>query len=413
MLYSGGVKRPQNTVLQPTDDLFSQLNLVKANATISTAQFQADQAGYRDQVAGFTNAANALQTSSQVFTNKDSILERKYVTDSSSAITGSATNAAEPAVYDFSVQQLASAQRNEGASVAASGFGAIAAGRYSVGITAGNGQEKQLTVNILSTDNNKQALTKLANAINYTASGVKAEVKMQQDKCYLSVEGKNTGAASGFTLRDISNNLVSTLNLSNKVQTSKDAVYTVNGETKQAASNQIKIDSDKVSLTLKSTGTDKVTIAGDSTKTVNAVRELVANYNEINYNLQNADNLTKRGEKLLDTIQSQFTGFRRGQYQNIGITLDGQTGDINVDTNRLNKALRDNPTAVERLLAGSTGLAAATEKTAHKALSVPASGYFKAPSISNYLNYGSSIFGVGTSQNLYNYSQGLFFDLLV
>jgi hypothetical protein len=62
-------------------------------------------------------------------------------------------------------------------------------------------------------------------------------------------------------------------------------------------------------------------------------------------------------------------------------------------------------------LSGANGLAAAAQTTAQKALSVPVSGYFKPPSLSNYLNYVINM-GIGISQNAYNY-YGLLLDLMI
>jgi flagellar capping protein FliD len=171
------------------------------------------------------------------------------------------------------------------------------------------------------------------------------------------------------------------------------------------ASNALKVSAQAF------TNKDNVFVKKDNTKLVSAVRDLAAKYNEINDNLQTADNLTKRSQKLLDGVQGQFIGYRRTEYQNVGITLDNQTGNIELDTTKLINALKENPGKVERLLSGTGGLASAAEKMAQKAISTPAAAYFKAPVLSSYFDYGASM-GIGAQQNSYNYLQGLFFDLM-
>lgn len=409
MLYSGGgVNRSTRNTFTGVNNLSS----LRIYSNAAAKDFKAQQAGYKNQIAGFNSAATDLKTRAQEFTSKNNVLDKKYIADDNNAITGEATGTAKSAVYDVSVQKLAISQRNDGKSLNADGFGGVGNGLYSFGITIGTGQEKQLTVNISSTDSNKQALNKIADAVNRSDCGVKAEVKQANTTAYLSIEGQNTGGASGFTLRDISNNLVANLNLSNKVQNAQDAVYTVNGENKQSAANQVKLDNGNVNLTLNAvtTGTDKVTVGVNYDKTVSAVRDLLASYNEINYNFRTADNITKRGDRLLTNIRNQFSGVRRDEFQNIGITMDRQTGNISLDTDKLAKALQSNPNNVERLLSGSTGLAKAAEKAAKTALNVPAATYFKAPNFRDHLNYN---FLGGNTNNFYNYSQGLFLDTMV
>lgn len=410
LYYNSAASRNKTNAEQPLDDLVSQLSCSRQNAILSTAQFKAAQAGYGEQVAGFTKASSALKTSAQAFTAKDSVFAKKYVTDTSLAVSGSAASGAAAKVYDINVTELAKAQQNEGKGVAASGYGALGSGLYSFGIKVDGQTEKTLRVNVLGSDSNKEILTKIANVINYYDSDVKAAVKTTGDKAYLSIDGKNTGSKNAFTLRDISGSLVGDLELANTVRTSKDAIYSIDGVQQASASNEVKINDGKVTLNLRATGQDKVTVAGDNTKIINAALSLAGAYNEINDNLVAADNLTKRGAKLLSGVQSQFTGFKANEYQKIGITMDNSTGAIYVDTNTLSNALTKSPDSVKSLFAGANGLASAMEKTAQKALGAPASTYLKAPIITSYLDYGA---GLGLTQNYYNYSQGLFFDLLV
>ncbi|SDF17890.1 flagellar filament capping protein FliD [Sporomusa acidovorans] len=413
MLYSNsGIKRSSNARNSFYPD-YNNVSLLRLNANAAAASFRAQQAGYKNQIAGFTSAVTDLKTSAQEFAANNNVFTRKYITDYGDTITGNANNKAKPATYDISIQKLALAQRNVGKSLDANAVGSVGSGLYFFGITVGNNQEKQVAVNISSTDTNKQALTKIADAVNHTNSGVQAEVKLANNKAYLSMEGQ-TGAAGSFTLRDIANNLVSGLALMNNVQSAQDAVYTIDGESRQAASNTVKLDNGNVSLTFKTVtnGTDKVTVGFDYSKTVNAVRNLLASYNEINYNMQNADNVTKRGDKLLANVQNQFSGMRREELQKIGLTLDRETGSISLDADTLTQALATNPSIVERLLAGSSGLATAAGKAAQTALDVPVTAYFKAPNINDYLDYGSN-FLRGSANQHYNYSQGLFLDMMI
>lgn len=412
MLYANsGVKRTGAVKSLYTD--FNNLTSLRIGAGTAAANFQSQQAGYKNQVAGFTSAVTDLKTRVQEFTGKNNVFNTKYVADTGNAVTGTAAGAAKPAEYDVGVQKLAVAQRNEGKSLDANAFGGVGTGFYTFGFTVGSGQEKQLAVNIAATDTNKQALAKIADAVNRSGSGVEAEVKVANNKAYLSIEGQ-TGAASTFTLRDVSNSLVANLNLSNKVQNAQDAVYTVNGQTQQSAANTVKLDNGNVSLTLKAVtgGTDKVTVGVDDNKIIGTVRDLLASVNEINYNMQNADNVTQKGDKLLTNIQSLLSGGRREEYQQIGITLNRQTGSITLDEAKLTKALEDNTSQAERLLSGSNGLAAAAGKVAKAALALPVTTYFKAPQVSDYLNYGANL-SIGNARNFYNYSQGLFLDMMV
>lgn len=412
MLYANsGVKRT-GAVKSPYTD-FNNLTSLRIGVNTAAENFQAQQASYKNQIAGFTSAVTDLKTRAQEFTGSNTVFDKKYVADTGNAVTGTATGSAKPAEYDINVQKLAVAQQNEGKSLDAHAFGGVGTGFYAVGLTVGDGQEKQLAVNIAATDTNQQALAKIADAVNRSNSGIKAEVKVANNKAYLSMEGQ-TGAGNTFTLRDISNSLVSNLNLSNKVKNAQDAVYAVNGQTQTSAANTVKLDNGNVSLTLKTVtvGTEKVTVGVDENNIVSAVRDLVATVNEINYNLKNADNVTQRGDKLLTAVQSLFSGARREEYQKLGITLNRQTGNFSLDETKLQEELKDNAGQAERLLSGSNGFAAVAGKSAKTALSLPVTTYLKAPQVSDYLNYGANL-PLGNSRNFYNYSQGMFLDMMV
>ncbi|MDU2064641.1 MAG: flagellar filament capping protein FliD [Sporomusaceae bacterium] len=377
------------------------------NSNLSAANFKAKQEEYQNQTAGFKTAVSNLQTRSQTLTGTASVLNKKYVSDSTGAVSGEAKTAAKPATYDVSVEKVATAQQNQGKTLTSTGLGGISAGVYTMGLTVGSGAEKQITVNISGTDTNKQALTKIADAVNRSGSSVKAEVKTVNDKTYLAMEGQ-TGASSSFSVRDIYGSLASQTSLTNQVKQAQDASYTVNGVSQKSASNAIKIDNGNVNLTLKSTtvGAEKVTVGPDANKTISAVRDLAATYNEINYNIQNSENVTKRGETMLKGIQSQFDGIRRSQYEKIGITMDRKTGNLAVDTETLTKALKTDAANVDRLISGPNGLATTAGKIAKTAQSTPTSAYFQAPTMSNYLQ-------TNNNTNYYNYSQSLFLDMML
>lgn len=403
--------------LRSTNPQLHQLDIrpgsIKTLASLYSQNFKNQQDSYRTNVTTFHDAVKGVNSSAKAITAKG-FFDQKYVTSDSSAVSGQAKTGAKSAQYEVTVSQLATGQRNESAKVNGGGYGALASGSYTFGISAGTGVEKQVAVNVSATDTNKQVLSKFAAAINNGNTGVRAEVKTDGDKQYLSLQGKDTGAASTFSLRDISGNAVSSLNLSNTAQAAQDAKYTVNGTAYQSSSNKVSLDNGNVTLQLNKTSVDKVkvSVGEDPNKLAEAVGSLVNQYNKLNEVVSNSGFMTSRGEKLLSGVQS-LVSRRSSELAQMGITMDSGTGQLAVDEKKLSSALASSPDKVKSALAGSGGLAKNLEGLSKAIMDMPMSSYVKAPDVSQALGYGNGFQGFSSLNKQNMAAQGLFFDMTV
>ncbi len=181
------------------------------------------------------------------------------------------------------------------------------------------------------------------------------------------------------------------------------AILTVNGTQITSSSNTVTSDISGltgVTLTLndETTSTATVAVTNDTTKVTAAITTLV---NAINTVITNTDTATKSGGKLYgETILTSLRNNIRqgatastgdGVYKtlaSIGITTgkvgstttSSDTNKLQIDTDKLTKALQENPSAVQELLIGNSdedtdGVLTKMETTIEKALD-STNGYF-------------------------------------
>lgn len=389
--------------------LNSNLQSWQAMSKLTAQKFQTQQTQYRDTVSSFTKSVKNVGNSVKPLTS-NTLFDQKYVsTSTGTAISGQAQSGATSSQYTIGVSQLAAAQRNEGKTLAASAYGGVATGTSTLGIQVGSSAERQISVNVLATDTNKDVLNKFASAVNSSGAGVKAEVITKNSSQYLSITSKNTGAATSFAIRDISNNAVATLQLDNKVTTAADANYTVNGTNYQSSSNKVSIDANKVSLNLNATttGNIKVNVGKDNTKIVDAAKNLITNYNNLHNVLNNSDNTTTRGDIVLNSVESLVGKTRIDDFANIGISVDKSTGDLSLDESKLSDALASTPDKVKSLLAGGGGLGKTIERVSKEITTTPASSYLQPPA----LNYSSQFNYSSFASQQDSFTQGLFLNM--
>lgn len=384
-------------------------------SNLSVQTFQGQQEQYRNSITTFTTSVQNASSSAQSLTGTN-LFSQKYVSASTgTAVTGEAKAGASTAQYAVTVSQVATSQRNEGKAFSTSTYGGLAKGISTLGIQVAGGAERQVSVNVLATDNNGQALKKFANAINSSDAGVRAEVKTKDNTQYLSITSKNTGISNSFTIRDVVGTAATTLQLGNKVKDATDALYTVNGTSYQSASNKVTIDNGNVSLNLNNTtvGTVKVNVGKDDSKIVDAAQNLVTSFNNLHRTLSNSASVTKRGERVLNGVENLVGKTRAADFASIGIAVDKTTGDLTFDASKLSDALVSSPTKVKSLLSGAASLGKAVEKASREMANAPVNTYLKPPSIMDNLNYSSPYTSNGWMSQQNNLTQGLFLNMTV
>lgn len=396
---------PQDNQLANFTQSFKVLQRWSIQDAQSQQQYKKNVAQFSDSVKNINSSAKAL-TSSTAFDNKG-------ITGSADgAITGIAKASAKVAQYNVSVSKVATTQKNESSKLNTNGYGTLAAGSYTFGIKSGSSEEKQMSVTIKATDNNKQVLAKFASAINSSGGGVIAEVKTKDNTQYLSVVSKDTGAVNSFTMRDVKGNGLSTLEVGNKEQ-AIDAAYMIDGISYKSASNKVSLGNGNVTLQWNktTTSTEKITVGKDSSSIVAETRKLVKSYNELHNVLSNSDNVTSRGAMALQGMEAIAKGVGTGGFASIGISMDRSTGELQLDEKKLATGVDANPDRVKTLISGTGGLAKRMEVIGNELANDSATSYLKSPA--NVYDYSSQFASNSWMAQQNSLIQGLFFDMTV
>lgn len=397
-----------------TSNLYATLSPVKTFDNIALPNYRERQQQYKTNIVNFSDSVRGLSSSAKTL-NSSKLLDHKAVSgDDKGAVTGVAKDEAKDAQYNVSISQLAVAQQNDGKKLTGNSYGAVASGVHTFAIQAGSSAEKQVSVNVSATDNNKQVLTKFANAINNSGAGVTAEIKTKDNQQYLSVVSKDTGATNNFSIRDVNGTGASSLQLDNKVQSGGDAKYAIDGVNYQSASNKVTLNSGNVTLSLNkvSTSAVKVTVGSDDSAIVTGAKALVANYNRLHSVLTDSET-TKRGGKALDGIEAMVTGMRSSDFASIGISMNKDTGELALDEKKLAAAVDSDPSKVKKLFSGAGGLAKGIESVAKELSNNPVTSYLKAPAKLNFSDYSSQFASNSWMGQQNSYSQGMFFNMTV
>lgn len=413
-MYQSSTINNMNALLPQNNQLDDLTKSFQSLASYSVQNMQ-NQQQYRKDVVEFTDSVKEARSSAKILATGIAFEKKAVAPSSDGAITGIAKEGAKVEDYDVSVSQVATTQKNESSKLTGGSYGGVSAGFYTFGVQAGASSEKQVFVNIQASDNNKQALTKFATAINNSGAGVVAEVKTKDNTQYLSVTSKDTGAANSFTMRDITGNGVAALQLGNAKEQAVDAKYTVDGTSYQSASNKISLDHGNVTLQLNkaTTDTQKITIGKDSNSIVAGAKNLVTSYNRLHDVLNNSDNVTKRGEKALSGMEAIVGGMRANDFAAIGISMNKDTGELKLDETKLSEAISTNPDKVKKLFSGAGGLAKGVENVTKELSSNSVTNYLKSPGRFNVSDYSAQLSGNNWMSQQNFLSQGLFLNMTV
>jgi flagellar capping protein FliD len=324
------------------------------------------------------------------------------------------------------IDQVATTQKNQGNAMVAADKTDLA-GYNQFSIETG-GKTYDFGVTIAAGDTNQKAQQRIAEAINKRNIGVTASVAYDEKtkESSLVLESKETGEKNAFNVTQASGGLLMDMGINNTTQLAQDAEFSVDGGvTRTSASNKVNLGNG-VTAELKQ-ATDKsvkVDLTKDVNKIVNAVYDLVNNYNGL---METAQDFKSTGARSLeDQLKSAY---RSSSYslERAGITAD-KNGYLKIDTDKLKKAAEDG-TLESALGANSNstsyGFANRVKQTARSADSSPTTFLGKAEDTANtntnsaYAS-NSSYFtnNNGRSNSYYNYmlnkltGAGLLFEAL-
>lgn len=359
-LVSQLVTAERNTYQQP----------ITARETKATVQLSA--------VSTLKGALSSFQSTVDSLKDAANFTPRSVNSSDEDVFTATTTGDASTGSYNVQVIALAKAQQLASGVFAGGKDQVVGTGKLT--ITYG---DKSFDVNVDSTNN---TLSNIRDAINKATgnTGVQATILNEQGGAHLVLTSADTGAAKTIKiavsggdggLAKFAYNGTDTATMT-QVQAAQDAHIKVAGFDHYSASNTVTDAIDDVSLTLKSTSDDPVTLSiTDDTATLKQkVTQFVQAYNQLystftNLRSYDADSKTAGpllGDALLRGIESQIgldlsnpVSGASGTYTtlaSIGVTRQAD-GTLGVDSVRLDKALTADRNSVANVFGGDNGVA--------------------------------------------------------
>lgn len=389
-------------------DLYNQLETAeRTKLTTITAQ----QTTYNAQLSAYgklQSAMTSLQTATAALA-KTATWNSTSVSSTNTAFTATTSTAASTGSFTVNVNQMAKAQVLTSGTITSNTalLGDSTGGKRTITITQ-PGTEKPLEVELSDTDT---TVAGIASAINKANGNVNASVIKANDGDYrLMLTSKSTGTNGQMTISVTGDDKLqaligydsATATGALTVQTkAQNAIVVVNDIAIERQSNTISDALPGVIFTVKAESkadeTLEITRATDANQ--KAISDWVTAYNSLQSTInsvtkyvavdkgddQSSSNGALLGDGNVRGIQSQLRGLltdvQSGSVQimaQLGITQDpakgsdGTMGNLKIDTDKLKKALSDNPDAVQQYFIGdgkTTGLATKMSNTLDSMLS--------------------------------------------
>lgn len=380
----------------------SGLNLSDILDSMQTAEKAAltpiskQQSSYTAKLSAYATLKSALTTFQTANTtlNNASLFSATTATSSSSAFSATTSGSSVAAgKYTISVTQLAQAQTLTSAaqSSTTTALGDSSASSRTLSIALADGSSKDITLTSAQT-----SLTGMRDAINGASAGVTASIIKVGDGSYrLSVNANESGSGKavssikvtgddtlagivGYDASAASNGMTESV-------TAQNAKLTVNNVAIESSSNTISDALEGITLNLSdvTSGNQTLTIASDTTKANSAITGWVSAYNTLQDTFssltkytavdagtdsQDSSNGALLGDSTLRTIQNQLKSLLTNAASSstfktmaqIGVTSNPTTGQLEVDSDKLSKSLKNNMSDVKEMIIGdgkTTGIA--------------------------------------------------------
>ncbi|SCK17519.1 flagellar hook-associated protein 2 [Vogesella sp. LIG4] len=329
-----------------------------------------------------TTLQSALQTFQSALTTlsgKKTVIQQTATFSNTAVANASANGTAQAGNYSFFVSQLASANQ-----VLFQGLPASAAASGKLGISLGDGTSLNVDLSTLGSGGNF-APADLARAINQAAGNsgkVSASIVTVNGQAQLMLGAGNTGANSKIT---VDASLVGDAALKGALGAAptqlvppQDAVAWLGAENigikiQQASNTYTGISGVSINFTQAMTSGSapvSLTVAADNSGTAKNVQSFVDAYNALKTQL---DNLTDTGDAAnnksaaafandagVRSLQSRLASLLRQSFNGqtlfqFGISAD-RNGTLSLNSSKLQTALAANPSGLDQLLGGSSGM---------------------------------------------------------
>jgi len=361
-------------------DLQNMLSKILAaeRAPISRIDAQISSAKSKISVYGTLNSKlDSLKTAAETWEFPSRLSAVSASSSEASVLSASAGFNAAIGSYAMEVTQLASAQKSYSEAYAAgTTFGA-----GNIEITVGTGTAVTVPVNEGAT------LLEVSASINNAKAGVTATVVTTGDGSQrMILTGERTGAGNGFSLTSSSTPLgggqpllavaemdeteIAAANALDGLMRSsaKDAMMKIDGIQVTSSTNTFASAIEGLSLTAAKEGSSTVTVQNDKAKITSAVQAFVDGYNGVASTIKSNssyDAATKTGQafsgdsaarsvlsvlgSIRTTVPGELSSANLKALYDIGITIQ-QSGQLTLDTTKLEKAINDSPNDVTNLM---------------------------------------------------------------
>jgi len=325
---------------------------------------------FSTQISAFTKLQTNLTSFHESLTDNlgvdSSFLSNAATVSNEDSLNVTATGEATSGEYDIFVKQLA--QAHQVALKFDPNIPLSTDGELNIDL-AGNAFSVDL-----STLNAGATLSDFASAINSDANntGVKASVIRSGAETFLMFTSEESGAANQVTLNFTSgadangNNVTDAITGQTVLTSAQDAIIEL------GTTSPITVTSEKNTLDTLIEGLtidlSKVQVAGDSPihvsvkqdtdETVSNIEGFIDAFNNLTNSITEDDNLKRDSlaSSLASALRNDFQGTFEGKtLYSVGIEFD-RNGDLTVDTDRLEEALKTSPDLLDKMLTGSNGI---------------------------------------------------------
>lgn len=401
--------------VNPVTNLMYSSIVSKAYSQTFAKKAQGSMSSY---LTGLSSKVNDLKNSAKPFTTRgmDASFDKKSVSASdSSAVTGTAASNADNTSYILNISKLATAQVNSGAKLNSNDKSAMASGTNTISLKVGNNEAKNISFTIDENDTNKLSLEKMAKAINYVKTGVSASVvsDSKTGTSYLKLTSDKTGTDNAFSISDVSGNAVAASGAASTTGQAQNAEYTLDGKQYTSQENTIKLNNDKVKVTLNKAESKDISLkVGTDTEGIKSdIKDFVKNYNNL-VNFANSSSTNFRGAADLSRELGNIAKSRKSSLEGMGITANSD-GTLSINEKKLDKTVDTELWRVKSTFEGKTGIAESVYKKSNEVLSSPVK-YAKPEEFkrdfSSFYNYMSTANHMPYGQNMYN---GMVVDMLL
>lgn len=359
-------------------DLQNMLTKILAaeRAPISRIDGQISSAKNKISVYGTINSKlDSFKTATETWQFPSRLSALGATSSETSVLSASANFSASVGSYTMEVTQLASQQKSYSDAYAAGTT--FSAGDIEVSV--GSGAAISISIEAGAT------LSQVSAQINSAKAGITATVVTTGDGSQrMILTGDKTGTGNSFTLTStatpssgqplevatLTDAEIAIANAADGLMRSsaKDAAMKIDGIEVTSSTNTFTTAIQGLTLTAASLGTSNITVKTDTAKITSAVQAFVDSYNEVAKVIKsnsNYDAATKTGQALSGdsaarsvlsilgsvrtSVPADLSGANLKALYEIGITIQ-QSGELQLDTAKLEKAISDTPNDVTNLM---------------------------------------------------------------